>query len=82
MMHEEETMLLEPERTRTAYRRDLYRVRLVIGRLWDATMVSGEPVQVADLALAPPPTMSSGTAGIEWTATFLRKMIPIHGVDM
>ena len=54
MMHEEETLLLEPERTRTA---------------------RGESFQVADLARVPPSSMSSGTAGIEWTATFGKREI-------
>ena len=45
------TLLLEPERTLAAYRRDLYRARLVIVQLRDETMASGSPFQVADPAL-------------------------------
>jgi hypothetical protein len=50
MMHEEETPT--PERKPTAFQRDLYRARLVIGQLRDAAMAGGKPFQVAGLALA------------------------------
>ena len=45
MTHDMETLLLGPERTPAAYRRDLYRTRLVIGQLRDEAMASGEPFQ-------------------------------------
>ena len=51
MNHEAETLIPEPERTPEAYWRDLYRARLVIGQPRDKAMASGDPFQVADLAL-------------------------------
>lgn len=51
MINEAETLRPERERTTAAYRRDLYRARLVIGQLRDEVPASGEPFQVADLAL-------------------------------
>ena len=51
MTHESETALPEPERTPADYQRDLYRARLVIGQLRDKALASGQPFQVADLAL-------------------------------
>ena len=51
MNQETENLLPEPERTPAAYRRDLHRARLVIGQLRDEALASGEPFQVADLAL-------------------------------
>ena len=47
----EEARTSEPERTPAAYRRDLYRARLVIGQLRDEALATGEPFHVADLAL-------------------------------
>ena len=52
MMHEEETLTPEPERTSKTYRKDLYRARLVIAQLRnEEAMASREPFQVAGLAL-------------------------------
>ena len=51
MNQETETLLPEPERTPAAYWRDLHRARLVVGQLRDEALASGEPFQVADLAL-------------------------------
>ena len=51
MNQETENLLPEPERTPVAYRRDLHRARLVVGQLRDEALASGEPFQVADLAL-------------------------------
>ena len=51
MNQETENLLPEPERTPAAYRRDLHRARLVVGQLRDEALASGEPFQVADLAL-------------------------------
>ena len=51
MNQEAETLIPEPERTPEAYWRDLYRARLVIGQPRDKAMASGDPFQVADLAL-------------------------------
>ena len=47
-----EIQVSRPERPTAAYRRDLYRARLVIGQIRDEALASGEPVQVAGLALA------------------------------
>ena len=43
--------MTKPERTPEAYRRDLYRARLVICQLRDEVMDSGEPFQVGGQAL-------------------------------
>ena len=43
MTHDMETLLPCPQRTPAAYRRDLYRTRLVIGQLRDEAMASGDP---------------------------------------
>ena len=51
MTNETETPRPEPERTPAAYRRDLYRARLVIGQLRDEALASGEPFPAAGLAL-------------------------------
>ena len=51
MTCEAETLFPEPERTPEIYRKDLYRARLVIGQLRDEALASGDPFQVADLAL-------------------------------
>ena len=51
MTNETETPRPEPERTPAAYRRDLYRARLVIGQLRDEVLASGKPFQVGGLAL-------------------------------
>ena len=51
MINEAETLLSRLERTPAAFRRDVYRARLVIGQLRDAALASGEPFQAADLAL-------------------------------
>ena len=50
-MNQEMETQLKPERTPAAFRRDLYRVRLVIGQLRDEVLASGKSFQVADLAL-------------------------------
>ena len=51
MPQETEAQATEPERPSSAYRRDLYRARLVIGKLRDEALASGEPFHVADLTL-------------------------------
>ena len=49
--HKTETLESEPERTPAVYQRDLHQARLVIGQLRDEALTSGQPFQVADLAL-------------------------------
>ena len=51
MIHEEQILPQALEQTPVAYRRNPYQTRLVIGQLRDDAMASGEPFQVADLAL-------------------------------
>ena len=51
MTHETENLTRDPERTPAAYQRDLQRARLVIGQMRDDALASGQPFQVADLAL-------------------------------
>ena len=67
MNEETETLRPESERTPVAYRRDLYRARLVIGQFRDEALASGEPFQVAGLALDAPPWMRFGTGSIGLT---------------
>ena len=51
MTHETETQPPEPERTPTAYQRDLHRARLVIGQLREDALDSWEPFHVGNLVL-------------------------------
>ena len=46
-----ETQVTQPDRSSAAYRRDLYRARLVIAQMREEALASREPFQVADLAL-------------------------------
>ena len=73
MVNESETLTHESERTPAAYRRDLHRARLVIGQLRDDALASGQPFQVADLALdaAALDELWDGSTG--WTPTSAKR---------
>ena len=66
MTHDMATLITGLEWTPAAYRRGLYRARLVIGQLRDQAMASRGPSRSRIWAWTPPPSMHSGMG---WTVS-------------
>ena len=59
----------EPQRTSTAYRRDLWLARQVIGQLRDQALESGDTFHVGDCAFDAAALDACGTGWTGWTPT-------------
>ena len=69
MNHETETALPEPQRTPSAYRRDLLQARQVIAQLRGQAMEAGEPFHAGASPWTLRTSMPCGTAWTGWTST-------------